>query len=57
VSGLYHITFKIIIREYGASNAGNTNCLSFDSKLVDYLSNETVDNTVCTAGAVVKRHI
>jgi hypothetical protein len=57
VSGLNHITLKIVVGKYGAAYAGHTDGLPFDTKLVNRFRNKAVYDTVRTAGAIVKRNV
>ena len=57
VSGFDHIKREIIVRHNRAADRSNTDCLALDSKLVYDLGDKAMNDTVRTAGAVMKRHI
>jgi hypothetical protein len=49
-----HIAVEVVISKYRAADGCDTNGGIFNAELVDNLGYKTVDNTVGTAGAVVK---
>ena len=57
VSRLDHVAGEVIISHNGAANGSNTDGLALDAQLIDGLSNQAMDNTVGTAGAVMEYRI
>ena len=57
MSRLDHIAGKIVVRHNGTTNRRNADGLSLDAQLIDYLGNQTVNDTVGTAGTIVHRRI
>ena len=57
VCRLDHITVKVIISHNRASNGGNTDGSALNAKLINDLGNQTVNDTVGTAGAVMEGRV